>query len=302
MNSYLTKIPWFLICPFLVFLTEIFNVIDQSFRVPKIISPLLSQDVAIITGGSRGLGEEMVRQLSVKYKLKHVYMIDINDPIFESSNVTFFKCDVGNKEAYANVLLLIIKSCDSLDYKVSLFINNAGIRHSKSLLNLDDETIMNLYNVNLFSFIWGIKFLLKHHLETNPGGKFSIVTISSVLGHLAPRNLTIYSSTKAALTQVHEGLQEELLDYPNIRMLLVLPGQLLCGMFDDVQPSRLFFAPIVSHLKLANEILESVNKGECGVLNRPLYATLLPIVNCLPYSIVRLCRRFSEMDEKVKDN
>lgn len=229
-------------------------------------------------------------------------MIDICEPHFESTNVSFFKCNVGDKEALLRTLKQIVKECDKLDQKLTLFISNAGVRHSKSLLHLDDQEIENLYNVNLFSFIWGVRFLINNHIQTNSNGKFSVVTVSSVLGHLAPKNLTIYSSSKAALTQAHQGLAEELSDFPNIRMLLVKPGQLLNGMFDDVKPTKVFFAPVVNHVDLAHDILNSVNKGECGVLRRPLYATFLPLVNCLPYSLERLCRWYSEMDKKVEDN
>ncbi|EGV61606.1 NAD(P)-binding protein [Yamadazyma tenuis ATCC 10573] len=244
--------------------------------------PLSKDDVAVVVGGARGLGIEMVKQLTNKYKVKKVIIIDMNKPEVRHQDITFIPCNVGDKKKYAEVLQNVIDECEASGDKIRVFVTNAGIRHSKSVLQLSMEEIDEIYDVNVFSYIQGIRALLKHHMK-HPQDSLSIVTVSSVLGILAPRNLTIYSSTKAALSQIHEGLAQELVDFPSIRMLLVLPGQLSRGMFDD-------------------DIMDRVNNGQCGVLSEPIYGKLLPVVKCLPYSIIQLCRRFSQMDQKVRDN
>lgn len=258
--------------------------------------------MALITGGSKGLGCEMVKQLVQEYHVKKVYVLDIIPVEYTQENVLYYYCDVGNKQHLTETIKGIVKECKENEDNISVFINNAGIRHHKSILLLQDTDIEKLYNVNLFSFIWGIRVILDDFLShwKVQNRKLSVITISSVLGILAPRNLSIYSSTKAALTQVHEGLELELRQYPMVNSLLVLPGQLGVGMFDDVNPSRQFLAPIVDHIQLARDILQAVNKGQCGVLCRPLYGRFLPLVKVLPYSMVKMCRIFSQMDEKVK--
>lgn len=279
----------------LLVIIKLFQTVNYRYKTPGTKSNRLRpQDVAVVTGGARGLGLEMVKQL-VAHNLK-VIVLDQQEP--ESEFGEFVKCDVGDKDQYTKALTSIVHSCNVRGDHISVFINNAGVRHSKSILKMEDKEIMNIYNVNVLSFIWGVRIVLKNHQQGKP---LAIVTISSVLGMVAPRNLSIYSSTKAALSQAHEGLLEELVDHPDIRPLLVLPGQLLSGMFDDILPSRLFFAPIVDHIKLAKTIITKVDKGEVGTVCVPLYGNLLPIVKCLPYCLVRVCRWFAELDTKVKD-
>lgn len=297
------------ICTVILVLVKVFDGINYSFKVPPTsfqwrqgLLTKIPKTVAVVTGGSKGLGIEMVKQLKDTYKVHKVFVLDKVQPQYDG--LDYVECNIGDKREYEQRLKQVINICSVNGFHIGVFINNVGIRHSKSLLRMDDEEIMDLYNVNVLSYIWGARIILDNHLnnDNNCGNPLSIVTISSVLGMLAPRNLTIYSSTKAALSQLHEGLLQELIDYPNIRPLLVLPGQLLSGMFDDITPSREFFAPIIDHVKLAKLIIHKVNKGEVGTLCKPLYGNFLPLVKILPYSIIRLCRWFSEIDRKVKDN
>lgn len=260
---------------------------------------LKSKDVAVMIGCSRGLGAEMVKLLKHEYNVERVIVIDINEP--QAPNTEFHKCDVGDEQAYNRVLTEIINSCNEKRQKIRLFVHNAGIRHSSSLLLIEPQQVKRLYNVNVFLYIWGVRKVLQNHISQHSDAPLSVVAVSSVLSILAPKNLSVYSSTKASLSQLHEGLAQELKGFPNIRPLLVLPGQLLVGMFDDISPSRTFFAPIVNHIDLAKEIINKVNRGECGVICKPLYGNLLPLVKCLPYSLIKLCRWFSQMDEKVTD-
>lgn len=225
-----------------------------------------------------------------------VYVLDKAPPEFDQ--VTYITCDVGNKTEYESRLKAILTECDTNRQPVSVFINNVGIRHHQPLLNMKDHEILDHYNINVLSYIWGVRLVLAHHM-TCPTNPLSLVTVSSVLGTLAPKNLTIYSSTKAALSQIHDGLLQELMDFPSIRPLLVVPGQLLRGMFDDIKPSRVFFAPIVDCRILAEEIVERIEVGEVGVLCRPMYGRFLYVVKSLPFVGVRVCRWYSEMDRKV---
>lgn len=282
---------------------QIFKLIDGKVKTNSQYKGLGPKDVVLITGGSKGLGCEMVKQLIEQYYVKKVYVLDIVPVEYTQENVLYYSCDVGRKQDLIDTIKGIMKECKDNGDNISVFINNAGIRHHKSILLLEDADIEKLYNINLFSFIWSIRMIVKDFIKNweHQNKTLSIVTVSSVLGSLAPRNLSIYSSTKAALTQVHEGLDLELNKHPLINNLLVLPGQLSVGMFDDVNPSRQFFAPLVDHIELTEEILHAVNRGQCGVLARPLYGRFLPLVKTLPYSLVRMCRYFSQMDDKVRD-
>lgn len=268
-------------------------------------------DIALITGGSRGLGLEIAKEL-IEKKIGKVIILDIIRPEVQFMNenmpkIEYHKCDVGNKEELQLVIGKVIESLNSQKKYISICINNAGIRHNESLLNLSQERIESIFNVNTMSYILVLKAILKNHVEKviprqTLNSNLFIVSISSILGTLAPRNLSIYSASKAAIIQIHEALTQEVSYLPMIRLLLVTTGQLTTTMFHDVKPPMKFLAPLVHHVELAKEIVRKIEKGEKGVLCAPLYANFLPIVKCLPIFMQDFCRWFSGIDTQIKDN
>lgn len=291
----------------------------------KRLSPTYTDGVALVTGGSMGLGLEVVREL-LRQGILEVVVLDVVDYPFEDPRVKFKKCDVGDEIVLKKTLESIIEMLESTDKYISVLVNNAGIRHHESLLDLADSKIHDLFNINTLSHIWILKAIVNNNLlrlkrqeevngekdlsnDSNDSPKdltnnshikpLFIVSVTSVLGALAPKNLSVYSATKAAITLIHEALSYELTQYSHIRMLLVSPGQLTSGMFEDVTPSNPFFAPLVKHAELAQKIVSRIIPGHSGVMCEPLYANFIPAVRVLPMMFQNLCRWFSGMDKKI---
>lgn len=124
---------------------------------------------------------------------------------------------------------------------------------------------------------------------------------SSILGTFAPKNLSIYSATKASQIMLHESLQQELKQFPKIRLLLVTTGQMNTELFKDVKPTKQFIAPVVDHVELAQKITKRVDRGYMGCLAAPMYANFLPGIRTAPLFVQDFCRWVSEIDDKVKD-
>jgi NAD(P)-dependent dehydrogenase (short-subunit alcohol dehydrogenase family) len=269
-------------------------------------------DIALITGGSRGLGLEIAKELILQKKIGKVIILDIISPEFQFidkdlSKIEYHKCDVGNRRELQFVIEKVIENLNNQKKNISICINNAGIRHNESLLSLSQEKIDSIFNVNTMSHILVLKAILKNHVEeviprelTN--NNLFIVSVSSILGTLAPKNLSIYSASKAAIIQIHEALTQEVSHLPMIRLLLVTTGQLTTSMFGDVIPPMKFLAPVVNHIDLAKDVVCKIEKGEKGVLCAPLYANFLPIVKCLPIFMQDYCRWFSGIDTQIKEN
>lgn len=284
--------------------------ICQGWKLPTTNEwcPISEKDIALITGGSSGLGQEITDTLLKKYHVSKILLIDIRPPpiALRIPQIDYYQCDIGNEIQLKKVLSEIIKRLNEERKHVSICINNAAMRHSSSLLNLTDEEIHRLLNVNTMSQIWILRLLLDNHIthtvSHSPSAKLFIVTVSSILGCIGPKNLSVYSATKAAISQIHESLTYELAHIPAIRLLLVNTGQLTTNLFQDVKASKLFFAPIVDHKVLANKIVEKINIGEKGVLCAPLYANFLPMIKVFPVFLQDLCRKFAGIDEKVIDS
>ncbi|CAD0100855.1 unnamed protein product [Aureobasidium mustum] len=145
-------------------------------------------------------------------------------------------------------------------------------------------------------------------LASPSGG--TIVTVSSVLGHLGASHLTDYTASKAALLAFHTSLRAEISQmaankpqYPgaeNTKMILVKPGQLSTAMFSTLKSPSDFFGPVVQAKDLAREIVDTIEQGRDGVLCMPVYAWLVEWLGVLPVSLQRAARWMSGVDGAMK--
>ena len=286
-----------------LFVIDAAAIYSQAYKLPSEWVSLGLNDIALVTGGSSGLGLELVKQFLFEYKVGKVIVLDIRKPEFEfgSSQLEFHRCDVSRDHDLHYTLNGVLHSLDARHEHISVLVNNAGVRNSGLLLNLTDADIRQTFNVNTFAQITSLRKVISHHIKHYKHSQLYVVSVSSILAALAPKNGSVYAASKAAIFQVHESLTQELRSLPNIRLLLVAPGQLTTDMFKDVTPSRTYFAPLVNHIRLATDILKKANIGEMGVLCAPFYANWLPLVKVLPVFLQDLCRWFSQMDDKLPD-
>jgi short-subunit dehydrogenase len=136
-------------------------------------------------------------------------------------------------------------------------------------------------------------------------GHGTIVTVASVLGHLGAANLSDYTAAKAGLIAMHTSLTAELAsltstsedgEKPNIKTMLVTPGQLSTSMFAGLRTPSNFIAPVVEPVDIAKEIIRRVDNGEGGAFGLPLYTNLVGVLNVLPVGIVAILRKLSGID------
>lgn len=245
-----------------------------------------TDDVAIVTGASRGLGLEIAKNLLARQCT--VYNLDVGPSTYKHPSYHYVKCDLNHKDAVENAVLQILQH-----ETVSIIVNNAGVRHSELLMELSDDRIELLFNINTLAPIW------INRLVMAKAQRLYIVTVSLILGVLAPKNLSIYAATKAANIAIHEAMTQELRGNELTRLLLVLPGQLSTMMFGNIAESNPFLAPIVDHEVLAADIVHRIDVGERGVLCAPVYANFLPLVRVLPIFLQDLARWLLGMDEKI---
>jgi short-subunit dehydrogenase len=132
-------------------------------------------------------------------------------------------------------------------------------------------------------------------------GRGTIVTVSSVLGHLGAANLSAYTASKAALLAMHASLRAELAQHPeaDIKTILVTPGQMSTQMFADVKPPSRFFGPTVTPAEAAKAIIKMVEKGESGEIALPLYSRYVQWLSVLPFGVQAIARRWSGLDSAV---
>ncbi|KAG7897117.1 hypothetical protein KL905_001524 [Ogataea polymorpha] len=249
----------------------------------------------IITGGSHGLGLEIVRRIcdsATVFVLDQEKSAQLEPLLASTKNVQFLQCNVADQKSLQTALNAIFGSVDRLD----AVICNAGVRQTKQTLHLQPSELRELFDINYFANVQLIQHAIKHHRHPN---RLHLVCVSSVLGFVSPRGLSGYSATKAGLHTFFMALRHEVPD--SVVISTILPGQLTTRMFEDVRVDRYFWAPLVDHCKLAQRVVELIERGENGFFAFPLYARFIPILQVLPYSWYRALKKFSRMDDVIED-
>ncbi|KAM0253152.1 hypothetical protein ACHAP5_000622 [Fusarium lateritium] len=270
------------------------NVINQRIAhgIPREVD--LSEEVIVITGGASGLGLLIAEVYGMRGAT--VAVLDVNGmENTEARGVTYYKCDVGNKEQIAKVALEIEKDLGT----PTVLINNAAIVIGKTLLDLSLDEIDKSLTTNLLGPFYCLKTFLPAIIRGGRGG--TIVNISSVIGTVGAAQLTDYAAAKAGLTALHRSLTAELREsHPEIRTVLVTPGQVSTPLFYGVQTPNSFIAPVVEPVDVTKEIVAAIDSGKGATVAMPLYARWADWLNVLPVGVQTLARRVAGVDRGMR--
>lgn len=252
------------------------------------------RDIILVTGGSQGLGKELVQMFSERHT--KVVVLDINEPDQKLDNVYYYQCDVSKREEVCEIYQVIKQEIGV----VTILINNAGITSGKNLVDLTFDEIEQIFQINLLSSFYTIKTFLPDMLTIKRG---YIITIGSVLGYMSPARLSAYGASKAGLIALHESLTYELgspsFNLTGVKTLLLCPGQLKTGMFNNVRTPSTIFAPELEPKYVASKLLTAMDLGRRGEIKLPMYGNFLPIFRAFPWRMVEVMRNVSGIDKSM---
>ncbi|KMN76195.1 dehydrogenase [Chromobacterium sp. LK11] len=168
----------------------------------------LKQKVAVITGGSRGIGAAIARQLAqagasvaIIYHRQQEQAQQVVAAIQDAGgHAAAFAADVSDETAVQQAIGQIIAQFGQID----ILVNNAGMLEMRSLAEIDAEHIARQFNVNVNSVV----YLTQQALPYFPLNNGRIINISSNLVYQSKPDSAIYSASKAAvsaLTRVFAG-------------------------------------------------------------------------------------------------
>ena len=176
--------------------------------------------VVVVTGGSRGIGAEIVKFLAklgykvvLNYNKSESYAQDVKK---ELNNVEIFKADVSKKEEAKALIDFAIKKYGKID----VLINNAGIAQTKLFTEITDEDWKNIIDTNLNSAFYCSREAVKNMIHNKSG---LIINISSIWGITGASCEVAYSTSKAAINGFTKALAKEL-GPSNIRVNAIAPG------------------------------------------------------------------------------
>lgn len=161
-----------------------------------------------VTGGSRGIGEALVRECAGRYNVAFTYSASeerarsIERELSDVGGVLALHCDVRDKNSVKSALDAAKKRFSKID----VLVNNAGISQSGLFVDLTDAQWQNVFEVNVNGAYNTIKQVLPDMLLRKSG---AIVNVASVWGEIGASMETAYSASKAALIGLTRALAKE---------------------------------------------------------------------------------------------
>ncbi len=215
----------------------------------------LTSKVAIVTGGSRGIGAAIAKRLGkegakiiVNYTTHLDAANDVVDSIrSEGGEAISVKADIANRAEIWQLFL----SCREHFHQLDILINNAGISEMRSLEDLDEEHFDLQFAVN----VRGLTFASQEAVKLMAGSGGNIVNITSGAAQSPPARMSVYSATKAAVEALTKSHAAELGPI-GIRVNAVAPG------LTDTDMLRNAIPPEYQKALIGNTALRRLGKPE----------------------------------------
>ena len=198
-----------------------------------------SRKVALITGGSRGIGKQVAMKFAKKgFNIAINYVSDKTDvnsleSEIKSQNseieVLLIKTDVTSYEDSENMVKQIVEKFGKID----VLVNNAGITKDALLMRMKEEDFDKVIQVNLKGTFNVTKAVVPYMMKRKSG---NIVNLSSVVGVTGNAGQCNYSASKAGIIGFTKSLARELASR-NIRLNAVAPGFIKTDMTEVLSDS-----------------------------------------------------------------
>ena len=194
--------------------------------------------VALITGGSRGIGEKIAERFAqAGYNLIINYVSNIENveeletKIKGNANIEilFIQSDVTSFESCENMVNEAIKKFGHID----VLVNNAGITKDTLLMRMKEEDFDKVINVNLKGTYNVTKNVIPYMMKQKYG---KIINISSVVGVSGNAGQANYAASKAGIIGFTKSVAKELASR-NILANCVAPGFIKTDMTDILSDS-----------------------------------------------------------------
>ena len=184
----------------------------------------------VITGGSRGIGAQAVREFA--HRGDRVYFLYEKEhaaakTVAEETGAKAICCDVADKNAVQNAFAQI--------GNVDILICNAGICHSGLVSQISEEMWDRLFAVNVKGIYHCVNAATPSFLQKQSG---CIITVSSMWGQVGASCEAAYSATKGAVIALSKALAQEL-GPAGIRVNCIAPGVIATDMCANVEPETM---------------------------------------------------------------
>jgi 3-oxoacyl-[acyl-carrier protein] reductase len=194
--------------------------------------PELDGKVALVTGGSRGIGASICRELGaagasvvVNYARDAAAAAAVCDEIQAAGGAAqAVQGDVSTAEGAA----ALVAAVESGIGPIEILVNNAGITRDDLIMRLSEEDWRDVIDTNLGGAFFTCRALSRPMLKRRSG---AIVNISSIVGVHGNAGQTNYAASKAGLIGLTKALAKEL-GGRGIRVNAIAPGYIATELTD----------------------------------------------------------------------
>jgi NAD(P)-dependent dehydrogenase (short-subunit alcohol dehydrogenase family) len=189
----------------------------------------LDGEIAIVTGGSRGIGRACV-EVFVAHGASVVFC-DLDPDLGQSVEqeiggaVKFVRCDVSVEDDVAAVA----QACTSTFGPASILVNNAGVNANFDATTMTGDDWDRFMGVDLKSAWLGAKYALPHMREV---GRGAIVNVASMHALATLEGFFPYAAAKSGLVGMTRSLALDWGPY-GIRVNAVAPGYIRTRLVQD---------------------------------------------------------------------
>ena len=181
--------------------------------------------VAVVTGGSRGIGYGIARQLVedgyivavIDKNPKSAYEKELDALTAAEPKCIYYEGSITSREDREGFVALVAEQLGQID----VLVNNAGVTILESIFDLTEKNMDYLYHLLFRNYVILMREAATYMAENRIRG--SIINISSVRGYSAHPGDLVYGGIKAALNRACQSVALDVAPY-GIRVNNILPG------------------------------------------------------------------------------
>ena len=186
----------------------------------------LSNQVAIVTGAGRNIGEDVSKLFASEGA--SVAVIDLDkargdkvaaDIVAAGGKAKAFVCDVASEEQ----IVATVKAVKAAFGKIDILVNNAAISDNKNILDISKADWDRVIAITLTAPFLLSKYVGQEMIAQGHGGK--IVNVSSTSGYYGRDRALAYTAAKGGVVNLTRSIAIQLAPY-NIRVNSVVPNKI----------------------------------------------------------------------------